>query len=107
MSLELETREAQKPVCLPDLYAMGLQVLAKENGLTETALMQKALDALFQQEMNADSYSAWNYLKESEAELGPISLARSPMRPINPDKITEIIGIRAPKNVIRRNGVKN
>ena len=95
--------ELEKPVCLPELYSMGLQRIAKDTGVTENELLKKALDALFQQEMDADNFSAWEYLKESEAEFGPLR-ALPPAHPINPNNITILHEIRIAPEKIRRFG---
>ena len=108
MSLELETIESEniglgKPVCLPELYAMGLQRLAIEKDITESVLLQKALDGLFHQEMDADTYSEWACLKEWEAEFGPMP-PRHVGRGINTDDIVSVVSTPIDPKTIRRRG---
>ena len=112
MSIELKTRaleniESQKPVCLPEEYALKLKRLATTFAVTETSLLQEALDLLFQRDFEADTLTGWEYLDEMEAEFGPLPPSRLPAKPINPDEITETVEIRiAPEKIIRRNGAK-
>ena len=103
MSLELENIGLGKPVCLPEEYALKLKRLATTFAVTETSLLQEALDLLFQREFEADALADWEYLKEIEAELGPL-----PPRPsgftINPADIVSIVGTPIDPKSIRRRG---
>lgn len=105
-SRELEDIELQRPICLPEAYAMGLQRLAEDKSMPADALLEQALRRLFQQEMDADTYSAWDYLRETEAEFGLLLPSRPLSKPIDIDKITEIIEIRIAPEKIRRFGEK-
>ena len=98
MSIELE-----KPVCLPEDYALKLKRLATTFAVTETSLLQEALDLLFQREFEADTLADWEYLQELEAEYGPLQ-PRPAKKRIDPDNIVSIVGTFIDPKTIRRRG---
>ena len=101
-TIALEKLEAQKPVCLPEEYALKLKRLATTFAVTETSLLQEALDLLFQREFEADTLADWQYLDEMEAEFGPPPLLE-PMPPLNMDNVTILHEIRIdPEKIVRR-----
>src|SRR5437868_9311098 len=98
MSIELE-----KPVCLPEEYAKKLTRLATTFAVTESSLLQEALDLLFQRDFEAMALADWEYLEELEAELGPSPPRRPPTHPINPDDIIDFVATPIdPKRIRRR-----
>ena len=97
------TIELERPVCLPEDYALKLQWLATTFAVTETSLLQEALNLLFQRPVEADALASWEYLTAYEAEHGPFPPRRSEPR-INPEDIVSFVGTPLDPKRIRRRG---
>ncbi len=101
MSVTLE-----KPVCLPEDYALKLKRLAVTLAVTENSLLQSALDLLFQRPVEADALRDWEYFEAREAERHPLP-PRPAARVINPAEFIITHEVRIdPEKIIRRNGAK-
>ena len=98
MSITLE-----KSVCIPEEYALKLKRLATTFAVTESSLLQEALDLLFQRDFEAMALADWEYLQEYEAEHGPFP-PRKTARTINPDDIVSVVGTPIDPARIRRRG---
>ncbi len=98
MSIELE-----KPVCLPENYAKKLNRLAATFRVTESSLLQEALDLLFQRDVEALALADWEYLEADEARPVPLPSRRSGTF-IDPDKIVSVVGTPIDPKSIRRRG---
>ena len=98
MSITLE-----KSVCIPEEYALKLKRLATTFAVTESSLLQEALDLLFQRDFEAMALADWEYLEELEAELGPSPPRRSGPG-IDPSKITSVVGTPIDPKRLRRRG---
>lgn len=92
-----------KPICLPEDYAEKLTRLATTFQVPESALLQEALDLLFQRDVEADVLTSWEYLEEQEAEASPLPPVLPPSS-FNPDEIVSVVGTPIDPALIRRRG---
>src|SRR2546421_45822 len=94
----------EKRVQMAGDRARRLERLASAQGTTSDALIEKALDLLFQsqpsepdipEELQAD----WELLQELEAELGPLEPSSRP--PIRPEDVKFIVGTPIRGRILR------
>ena len=72
----------EKPVCLPEDYALKLKHLAVTFAVSESSLLKEALDLLFQRPVAADALTEREDFEAREAERDP--LPPRPRRPRHP-----------------------
>ena len=95
----------EKHVQLSGQRAQRLEKLAAIQGITENALIEKALDLLFEEELPEARLPVEDaeFLRQLEAEAGPL-LAIGPKIMIAPSEIVSIAGTPIASEKIRRFG---
>jgi hypothetical protein len=87
---------------IPEAYAHHLREIACTREVSESALIAEALEMLFYDfEIEQAEKADLEYLRELEAELGPLPPLK-PAKSISPDDVAFVISDPPPGKVVRR-----